>query len=48
MERQGEEMTGKVFRLIDRINTFEESESAYKISRMEITQKAKRYEEERK
>ena len=47
LERRDAEMTGKVNILIDRIDAFDESESAYKVSRMEITRKAKRYTEER-
>ena len=40
-------MTGKVNILIDRINAFDENEAAYKVSRMEITRKAKKYNEDR-
>ena len=40
-------MTGKVNMLIDRIDEFEENECAYKISRMEITRKARQHIEDR-
>ena len=40
-------MTGKVNQLIDRIDEFEENECAYKISRMEITRKARQHIEDR-
>ena len=47
LKRRGDEMTGKVNMLIDRIDEFEENECAYKISRMEITRKARQHIEDR-
>ena len=47
LERRDAAMTSKVNMLIDRIQNFDESESAYKVSRMEITKKAKKCAEDR-
>ena len=47
LKRRGSNMTGKINMLIGRIDEFEENECAYKVSRMDITRKARQQIEER-